>query len=307
MGSVGVSWQGSGLPAQQDELLGFLERLAVANDELLKEYPPPPDEYDLVARTPQQRERLRMRPNIDRINRAIAEGVQVDSSVFGDRGEFVRGAEEIGLPLVGVEGPDADEGLFVLNLNAPSQRIAVRLRKASIYGINFKIFGVGYPWYPGEDRVSFVFLHCPEVLFLDGRIVDIFHRDELPGLIRFDTIRGSDWYASSADIHLREELYLGWFDRFFAWVKFFFIPNLRWWSYEDLPGYDRLRAEFAAIQAQVGPAIARAAIFDDILASFVSQAQAHKSSRRTIAGRDEGGAGLSGRTLRVLRESGDAD
>ena len=191
-----------------------------------------------------------MRPNIDRINRAIAEGVEADSSVFGDRGEFVRGAEEIGLPLVGVEGPDADEGLFVLNLNAPRQRIAVRLRKASIYGINFKIFGVGYPWYPGEDRVSFVFLHCPEVL-ADGRIVDIFHRDELPGLIRFDTIRGSDWYASSADIHLREELYLGWFDRFFAWVKFFHpepaLVELR----GPAPAMTGCGREFAAIQAQV--------------------------------------------------------
>ena len=45
MGSVGVAWRGSALPAQQDELLGFLERLVAANDELLKEYPPPADEF----------------------------------------------------------------------------------------------------------------------------------------------------------------------------------------------------------------------------------------------------------------------
>src|SRR5262249_54820827 len=150
--------------------------------------------------------------------------VEVDASVFADRSEFLRGAEEIGLPLVGAEGPAAAEGAFVLNLNAPTSRTAVRLKKASIYGINFKIFGVGWPWYPGEDRLSFVFLHCPEVLFLDGRIVDIFHREEIPGLIRFHTIRDADWYAGAAEIHLHRDLYLGWILYFLAWVKFFFIP-----------------------------------------------------------------------------------
>jgi hypothetical protein len=307
MGSVGVTWRGSGLPAQQDDLLGYLERLAAVNDELLKDDPPPSSEFDLVARSPQRRERLRMRPNIDRIDRAIGESIEVDSSVFADPGEFVRGAEDLGLPIVGVEGPAADEGAFVLNLNAPRRRTAVRLRKASIYGVNFKVFGVGYPWYPGEDRVSFVFLHCPETLFLDGRIVDIFHRDEIPGLIRFETIRGSDWYACAPDIHLREELYLGWFDHFFAWVKFFFIPNLHWWSYQDLPGYARLRAEFAETQSQAGAAVAKAAIFDNILASFRSQAEWHKPSRQPNTAHAADAAGVRSRILRVLRQSGDGD
>jgi hypothetical protein len=306
MGSVGVAWRGSALPAQQDELLGFLERLAVANDELLKEYPPPPHEFDLVARTPERRERLRMRPNIDRIDRRIAETIEVDASIFADPREFVRGAEDLGLPLVGAEGPAADEGAFVLNLDAPRSRVAVRLKKASIYGINFKVFGIGYPWYPAEARVSFVFLHCPEVLFLDGRIVDVFHREETPGLIRFETIRGADWYACAPDIHLREELYPTWFNYLFAWVKFFFIPNLYWWNYLPLPGYDRRQADFAQTQARVGAAIAKAAIFDDILASFLNEAEWHKP-RGPGVGRRAEVAGLPGRILRVLRESGEAD
>jgi hypothetical protein len=230
----------------------------------------------------------------------------VDSSVFADPREFARGAEEIGLPLVGADGPATEEGPFVLNLGAPRSRLAVRLKKASIYGINFKVFGVGYPWYPGEDRVSFVFLHCPELLFLDGRIVDIFHRDEMPGLIRFDTIRGADWYACAPGIHLRQDLYLGWFNHLFAWVKFFFIPNLHWWSYEDWVGYERLRAEFAQTATQVGAAMAKVAIFDDILASFVREAQWHVPSDKTKAERTAD-AGLPGRILRVLRESGEAD
>jgi hypothetical protein len=306
MGSVGVAWRGSALPAQQDELLGFLERLAAASDELLREYPPPPHEFDLVVPTPEWRARLRTRPNIHRIDRVITEGIEIDSSVFADRSEFVRGAEDIGLPFVGAEGPAAHEGAFVLNLNAPRSRTAVRLRKASIYGINFKLFGVGYPWYPGEDRLSFVFLHCPEVLFLDGRIVDIFHRDEIPGLIRFHTIRDADWYAGMAEIHLHRDLYLDWINYFLAWVKFFFVPNLHYWCYLDLPDYDRRGAEFAQTVAQVGTATAKVAIFDDILASFAREAQWHIPSDKPMAQRTAD-AGLSGRTLRVLRESGEGD
>src|ERR1700736_2714835 len=174
MGSVGVAWRGSALPPHQDELLGFLERLAAANDGLLSDHPPPAEEFCFARSftTAERLERLRLRPNIDRIERNIADHIEVDSSVFADPREFARGAEELGLPLVGSEGPAAEEGPFVLHLDAPRSRIAVRLKKATIHGINFKVFGVGYPWYPGEDRVSFVFLHCPEVLFLDGRIVD---------------------------------------------------------------------------------------------------------------------------------------
>lgn len=274
MVSVGVRWTGSCFPHEQDELLRFIARLAETNDELLKSCPPPAEEFaffDPDFMTPQRSEKLRSRPNFERVARAILEKLEIDSSIFADGRKFEEGAEQLGLPILGAQGPSAAEAPFTLNLFASNARRAVRIKKASIYGINFKVFGVGYPWYPGEDRVSFVFLHCPEVLFLDGTIVDIFHRTESPGLINFNTVQGADWYARAPEIHLRYYLE-NWFDHFFSWVKFFFVPNFHWWRHESLPGYDRYRSEFEKLEAKVGSSVAKSAIFDDILDAFIAEA-----------------------------------
>ena len=232
MPSVGVRWCGTCPPAAQGELVRFLGRLAQTSDELLTAFPPPPEEFGSFNKafmTPEREARLRSRPNIDRIERAISEPIEIDSSVVPDYRQFHDGAEQLGLPIVGAGAPVAEEGLFTLNLMAPTTRRSVYLKRATLHGINFKVSGVGYPWYPGEDRISFVFLHCPEVLFLDGRVVDIFHRSNMPGLIRFETIRPADWYATAPEVHLRYYLE-GWFNFFLAWVKFFFMPNLHWWA-----------------------------------------------------------------------------
>jgi hypothetical protein len=309
MGSVGVRWSGSCLPGRQDELLSFLGRLADANDELLKANPPPANEFDLfnpAFMTPERKDTLRSRPNVERVDRRIAESIEIDSSIFADPREFAEGAEQLGLPMIGVSGPGAAEGPFVLNLSAPNARRTVRLRQASIYGINFKIFGAGYPWYPGEDRISFVFLHCPEMLFLDGRIVDIFHRTGSPGLIRFDTVQGADWYAQGPEIHLRYYLE-DWTDSFFSWVKFFFVPNLQWWRYESLPRYPWFREQFEELQANAGAALARSAAFENILAAFLGEAAPIAESQDERRKQSAPHAGVRGRVLRTLRQSGDTE
>lgn len=309
MVSVGVTWRGSCLPPQQEELVRFLGKLAEANDELLNAHPPPADEFamfDPHFMTPERKERLRSRPNVDRIDRVVAETVEVDSSIFEEYREFHDGAEQLGLPIIGASGPPAEQGAFVLNLFAPTGRRAVQLKKFSIYGINFKVFGVGYPWYPGEDRMSFVFLHCPEILFLDGRIVDVFHRTQIPGLIRFNTIQGADWYAQVPEIHLRYYLE-SWFNYFFSWVKFFFIPNLHWWAHDDLPSYDRYRSEFQKLQAKVGASLATRAIFDDVLAVFIREAEPSADGSRVRQVPPDSGSGVRGRVLRILRQSGEPD
>ncbi len=274
MVSVTLNWTGSCLPGERDELLGFIRRLAEMNDKLLKLYPPPAEEFaffDPVFMTPQRQEKLRCRLNFEHVERVICERIEIDSNVFSNFREFEEGAAQSGLPVIGARGPIAKEGLFTLNLSASPSRQAVRIDGASIYGINFKIFGVGYPWYPGEDRVSFVFLHCPQVFFLDGRLVDIFHRMETPGLINFDTVKEVDWYVRAPEVHLRYYLE-DWFDHFLSWVKFFFVPNFHWWRHESLPSYDRHRSEFEKLQAKVGSSAAKSAIFDNILDAFVAEA-----------------------------------
>jgi hypothetical protein len=276
MVSVGLSWTGKCLPAEQDGLLWFIRRLAETNGEWLKINRPRMEEYlsmfDPDFMTPLREERLRSRPDVEHVDFEISEAIVIDSSVFWDYREFERGANQLGLSIIGAHGPDAEEGPFVPNFAAPSLRRAVNLCGASIYGINFKMFGVGYP---GEDRVSFVFLRCPDALFLDGRIVEVFHRTASPGLIRFETVHQADWYVRAPEIHLRYYLE-GWFDHFFSWVKMFFSPNFHWWRHDSLPNYDRYRSEFEELQAKVGSSIAKSASFDDIMRAFVAEAAPRK-------------------------------
>jgi hypothetical protein len=239
------------------------------------------------------------------------DNIEIDSNVFWDREDFARGAEQLGLPVIGADGPTAQETPFVFNLLAPTRRSAVRLKKASIYGINFKIHGAGYP---GEDRVSFVFLHCPEFLFLDGRIVDVYHRNEWPGLIRFDTIQAADWYACAPDLHLRYYLEQ-WFDHLFSWVKFFFVPNLHWWRHDDLPNWDRYRPEFEDLQTKVGAELAKAASFEGVVEGFKREAAYGSPRQRRLAEaalrrrseerHSKDHSGLRGRALRDLESDFD--
>jgi hypothetical protein len=311
MVSVGVTWTGKCLPDEQDELLWFIGRLADKNDELLKLSPPPVDEFasgfDPEFMTPQRQQNLRSRSNVERVDCAISEKLEIDSSVLWDYREFDDGARQLGLPIIGARGPDAEEGPSVLNLLASSSRRVVRLNHASIYGINFKVFGAGYPWYPGEDRVSFVFLHCPEILFLDGRIVEMFHRTDSPGLIRFDTVHEANWYGRAPEMHLRYYLE-EWFDYFFSWVKFYFVPNFHWWRHDSLPNYDRHRSEFEELQAKVGGSVAKSASFDDIMHAFVTEASTRQTTTGVLAGGPStSGSGLHGRVLRALRQSDDSD
>jgi hypothetical protein len=308
MPSVGVSWSGSCPPTLQEELVRLLARLADVNDELLRASPPPPNEFKTSFSegfmTPEREASLRSRPNVDRIERTIAVPIEIDSGIFADYRQFHDGAEQYGIPVVAAGAPVAEEGLFTLNLNAPRTRRSICLKGASIYGINFKVFGVGYPWYPGEDRISFVFLRCPRAPFLDGRVVDVFHRTEMPGLIRFETIRLADWYVEAPGVHLRYYLE-DWINYFLAWVKFFFMPDLHWWAYENLPGYDRMRPEFEALQAKVGAELARSAAFEDVLAAFMREAGYRTGGPRQKESPDS--EGVSGRVLRTLRQSGEAD
>jgi len=262
------------LPAEQDDLLRFIARLAEVNDELLTHDPPPAEEFayfDPVFMTSQRRDKLRARPNFERVECAITGNLEVDSSVFFDGRDFDEGAEQLGLSVIDARGSVAEESISTLNLLPRHSRRVVQINKASIYGINFKIFGVGYPWYPGEDRVSFIFLHCPKALFLDGRIIDVFHRTESPGLINFDFVQGVDWYARAPEVHLRYYLE-NWFDHFFSWVKFFFVPNFHWWRHDSLPSYDHYQKEFEKLQVKVGRSVAKSVIFDEILDAFVAEA-----------------------------------
>jgi hypothetical protein len=92
-------------------------------------------------------------------------------------------------------------------------------------------------YYRDENRVSFVFLLCPNP-GLDGLIVQVERTDQCQEF-ESDTIRSADWFLRKSSIHLRyhcEE----WMDFLLGWIKRFYIPDLHYWRYEWLPGYEWL-------------------------------------------------------------------
>jgi hypothetical protein len=109
------------------------------------------------------------------------------------------------------------------------------LENAVLYGIEFRLYD-GRKFYPGDDRISFVFLRmndCPE---LDGRIVYVEDKEECKKYYN-PMLKGADWYLEKPHIHLRyycEE----WMDMLLAWVKYFYIPDLDYWRYVPLSGYE---------------------------------------------------------------------
>ena len=98
---------------------------------------------------------------------------------------------------------------------------AVRLR-----GLSFKLFDPR-GLYPNDDRMSFVFVECPEHHFLDGRLVEVAERD---GKV----------YLSTPSIHLRSYLE-DWTDCLFAWIRFFLMGDF-WWQRRIGHLVDRLLA-----------------------------------------------------------------
>lgn len=61
-----------------------------------------------------------------------------------------------------------------------------------------------------------------------GRCAERARQDELLSHVRLlaaEGVRAADWYIESPFVHLRYYLE-SWFDDFFAWIKFFYVPEL---------------------------------------------------------------------------------
>jgi hypothetical protein len=284
-----VAWSGRCPPEQQKELMPYLEQLAARSEER-------------INLLPGRKEGSGKRPVIERFDCAISECMNLDLNIFEHSEGFERFAAETDLSITETAGRAKKDGLFVLNLFAPRTNYLVRLEGASIYGISFQVYGV---MYPEEDRVSFIFLNHPEIPFVDGHTVDIYHRTKSPALVNFDTIN-ADWYVCRPDIHLRYHLE-EWFDHFLSWIKYFFVRDLYYWRYEPLAGYDRYKEWFDLLESKVGRSLAKQASFEEVLENFAPSTAAHPSRMRNRQPNGSKDQPVSGRVLRVLRESGDDD
>ncbi len=254
--SVIVAWKGSCRDAKiRNRLLGHLRRLARQSDIYLNlDQPERPAFLNLVN---EQREQgLRARANVETVDRTLSGPALVSSFISASPSALVSSAREAGLMVI-----DRQEGG-----HAP----LIAIDKLRLSGLNFKLFdprGI----YPAEDRMSFVFLECPEHPFLDGRLVEIATMEDcLAG--QGEELPAASAYLVSPSIHLRYYLE-DWTDCLFSWVKFFFVGDFWWQRWEEMQGYEDYRAVFKTIQEERGGETAETATFDAVLGTFTQHAE----------------------------------
>jgi len=237
MSSVDVVWKGHcrNLEARY-RLLGYVHRLARVSDTYLRQ-----GERPYLSLVGEGHEAL-PRPNIKIFDETLQGPVLVSSAIGPHPETIVARALEAGLKVIAPKN-DAPQ-LIVLD--------AVRLR-----GLDFKLFDPR-GLYPEIDRMSFVFLECPEHHFLDGRLVKVTHGDKL--------------YLSSPSIRLCSYLE-DWTDCLFAWTRFFLMGDFWWQRREELQGYADYRGVFEELQTARGSAEAEDATFDAVLSTFSQHAE----------------------------------
>jgi hypothetical protein len=256
MPSVAVVWKGNCRePRTRYRLLGHLHRLAARSDEYLRlRQPERPRFLDVMNQ--QRGGALRTRHNIEDVDREISGRILISSFISPDSDALIAEARNAGLALV----EDAE------GKNPP----LIAIGNARLRGLDFKLFDPR-GLYPGADRMSFVFLECPEHRFLDGRLVEIATGEDCAAS-GAASLSGADLYLCAPSVHLRYYLE-DWTDCLFSWIKFFFVPDLWWHRWEDLAGYADYRQVFEDLDADRGSDAAEQAAFDAVLATFVQHAE----------------------------------
>jgi hypothetical protein len=177
--------------------------------------------------------------SIETIDRKRTGKILVADSVGSDARVFIDQAKDAGLLL---SEPDLEGRTFAV---LPHVRLS---------GLDFPLFESS----GGRDRkhLSFVFLDCPGIAFLDGALVQIGATDRL----------------ERAEIELPADLG-EWIDLLFSWVKFFHIGDFAWHRGEPLPNYAEYRAILLGLQDELGPERSEAAAFNALLATFANHAE----------------------------------
>ena len=256
MPSVAVVWKGNCRePRTRYRLLGHLQRLAQRSDEYLRLRQP--ERPRILGVSNEQRGGApRARRNIESIDDEISGTILISSWISANPKALIASAREAGVSLV--EDPEA---------KGPP---LIAIGHAKLRGTDFKLFDPR-GLYPGADRMSFVFLECPEHPVLDGRLVEIATAEDCAAS-GSAALSGADLYLCAPSLHLRYYLE-DWTDCLFSWIKFFFVGDFWWHRWAELQGYTDYRQVFEDLQADRGSENAEHAAFDAVLATFSQHAE----------------------------------
>ena len=264
MSSVVVGWTGR-CPDAKDRtrFAAYLQLLAEVSDSYLRNVRPARPIAVVTPSAPSHTPR-RARANIEHINRAISGQIVISSEIVQDQNTFLAAASEANLPAV--NHPEVDHASITW------------LTDARLSGIDFRLYDPSEQ-HPGVDRLSFVFLETKAAPLLDGRLVQVDHSEDH----RAGIIREADFYLSGPKVHLHSYLE-DWIDLLFSWVKYFFVGDFWWLSFEEMQTYEDYREVFSDVQRTMGRKRAEQATFDAILATFTQHAE-HWSGKVAAGGR----------------------
>ena len=256
MSSVVVSWKGRCVEREaQKELLFFAHLLAQHHQARWAELPAPRPKV-LEVLNKQRSEGLPQLPDIRKLDRDLSGRIVVCSDVMENESVFAAEAARLGLPCERLER------------NSTSLRSALTLNRLRVRGVDFRLFDPR-GLYPGEDRMSFVFL-ASEAPFLDG-LLGLVHDRKRCETSPNPLVGAADWYIECPFVHLRDYL-MAWFADLLAWMKFFFIPDLRYYPAEDLGEYEKLRRALEQLQSKIGVSETRSQSFDQLVNAFSREA-----------------------------------
>lgn len=256
MPSVIVGWSGTCTDRDvQEELIAYLSILAAE------------------CRTRRERPEPKRPAFLEKIVEINSAGVEELPHVIIHDGQ-IDGNILIDSDLARAPNLGRDEATVIGMPQSPSGEAAddpgfFKIATARLRGIDFRLFdprGI----YPLDNRMSFVFLGCPDVPALDGRLARIVDRRRVT-CYQHEAIRAADWFATNPSIHLRYYLE-EWSDQLFAWIKCFFIPDLTFWRYETLPGYDQASALLGEVTRRDGRELAKQKAFKLLVEWFNNEA-----------------------------------
>jgi hypothetical protein len=75
-----------------------------------------------------------------------------------------------------------------------------------------------------------------------------------------------------------------WIDILLSWVKFFFVPDLSYSRYEQLPHWHHLQEELEAAQPLLGRDTAKQRAFEALVAGFEREAGSWSGQIANLAG-----------------------
>jgi len=270
MGSVYVRWQGTCCDrAVQEELVGFIRELADRSASRLGRPTPKRPAFLEMMAAQGERGVAPLAP-VRLFDEELTGHIVLYPSLAPD-GETLRDdVQRTNAETVVVEAGGTDKAEpFCLSLDVGNAQLCLRVPRLRAYGIDFRLFDPR-GLYPDANRVSFVFLESSELPTLNGCVAQLENREQCHAY-GSEVIRAADWYVSAPNIHLRYYLE-EWSDILLGWVKYFFVPDLLYCRYEDLPNYERLRQMFAEKCRQDGEEFAKRAGFRALIEGFEANA-----------------------------------